>query len=505
MTTTHIEDQGDFINGQWRAPARHDGVLRRENPCRIDALAFEAPFALDAIDEAVAAARAAQPAWDRLGLDARRELLLRFGQALDDRKEDIALDLAIETGKPLWEARTEAGALGAKVRIMCGTGAQYTQTRHLPDGSGLSRYRPLGVLVVLGPFNFPLHLPNGHIIPGLLTGNTIVFKPSELTSGCVRHYIAAAQAAGLPDGTLNVVRGAGDSGAKLAAHPQVHGVLFTGSYATGLRIKRATIEQHWKLLALEMGGKNTALVLEDANIEQAAAELMQAAFLSCGQRCSATSRVLARREIADELIDALRALTLRITTGDALREEVFMGPLINARARDAYLAAQREDEGGNLEPLLVGGVDREDLNGYFVKPALWRVRDADAPMGAHQREEIFGPDVVISVVEDDAQAVRLANATDYGLAMSVFSADEDRFESLSYALDAGILNLNRSTVGASSALPFGGLKKSGNHRPAAVLAGQYCAWPQAQLRQPSITPTPAPDAMPWRALRPTHE
>ena len=467
-----MDYKGNYIDGVWLPvdEGSAQGVLERENPSRASEIVFRAPWSTAPVDAAVEAARAALPGWDRLGFEGRLPYLERFADALAARREELALAIATEVGKPLWEARGEAGALVAKIRIMSTEGMQYTSPSSPQGVDGGTIHRPLGVLVVLGPFNFPMHLPNGHIVPGLLNGNTLVIKPSELAGGCMQLYFECAEEAGFPPGVLNLVQGPGPIGAALVSHPKVHGVLFTGSYETGLKIKQATLMQHWKLLALEMGGKNTSIVLEDANLEQTAHELVQAAFLTCGQRCTATSRVVARKEILDELIERVAALS----------EEAFMGPLIDARAVQKFLAAQEDDEGGKLQPILKGGRARADLDGHFVSPALWLAREVD-PNGSHQASEIFGPDVVFYSAEDDAEVARIANATDFGLAMSVFSADKARYEDLVWALEAGILNWNRSTVGASSKLPFGGVKRSGNHRPAAAWAGLYCTYPQAQL------------------------
>lgn len=492
----------NYINGSWKVPAHIDGTLVRENPARLGETLFEEPWGVPSVDEAVAAARGAQRAWDRLGTENRKTLLLKFADELTARKDDIARRIAQQAGKPLWEAMTEANGLAEKIRIMTGQGAAYTATVH-PEGlsGGSFRYRPLGVAAVLGPFNFPLHLPNGHIIPALFQGNTVVIKPSELTTDCFVPYIEAAEAAGIPAGVINLVHGAGPVGAALAAHSDVDAVMFTGSYDTGLNIKRATLEQHWKLLALEMGGKNTSIVLEDADITQAAHDIAFASYMTAGQRCSATSRVVVAQQVFDDFVDAFRDISDRVTVGDTLDETCFMGPLVNEAAYSRFLQAQSETEGGHLQNLLTGGRTREDLDGYYVSPALWWAKSLD-PTGPHQAQEIFGPDVVLYKSANDAETAKIANATDYGLAMSIYGADEARFEELGYDLNTGVLNWNRSTCGASSRLPFGGTKRSGNHRPSGVHAGLYCGYPQAQLRvdvgfNPSIT-----QQKPWSLLRP---
>ncbi len=475
---------GNYIDGGWRLMSEDDadGVLTRQNPSRRSETVFRAPWATGAVDDAVRAAHRAKPSWDRLGVEGRMRFVQQFAEVLREREDDLAAIIAREVGKPLWEARGEARALVSKINIMSTEGMELTQTDNLPDLSARTVHRPLGVLAVLGPFNFPMHLPNGHIIPGLLNGNTIVVKPSEMAGACMQLYMECADEADFPAGVINMVQGPGPVGADLVGHTQVNGVLFTGSYETGRRIKEATLDHPHKLLALEMGGKNTSIVLDDANLDQAAHEIAQAAFLTCGQRCTATSRVVARTEIVDELIDRVRAIAERVTTGDALEEDVFMGPIINEQALERFLAAQKDDEGGNLSAIVKGGRAREDLDGHFLSPGLWRAEEVDAT-GSHQASEIFGPDIVFYEVADDTIAANVANATEYGLAMSVFTEDRGRYEEMAYDLETGILNLNRSTAGASSRLPFGGVKRSGNHRPAALWAGRYCTYPQAQLHE----------------------
>lgn len=500
-----IPSRANFIAGQWTTPDRAQNTLRRENPAQNDELIFETPWSTDAVHQAVDAARKALPAWDKLGVEGRLPYVERFRKALDARKDELARAITTEMGKPLWESRGEAGALTAKIDIMSTEGLDLTRPVH-PEGlkGGSWHHRPLGPLAVLCPYNFPLHLPNGHIIPALLTGNTLIVKPSELAPLSMQLYFECAQEADFPPGVLNLVQGPGEVGAALCAHPKVAGVLFTGSFATAQRIRRATFDQPWKLLALEMGGKNTAIVLDDANLDQAAHEILLASCLTTGQRCSATSRVVAHAAIIDDLQERLVALLERVTTGDPTTEgdaAPFMGPLTDRRGFENFLNAQQQDDQGTLIPILEGGAHPDLQKGYFVRPALWRASQLN-PEGEHQTEELFGPDIVLYEAPDEPTAARIANATDYGLAMSVFTADPERFDALTYELDCGILNLNRSTVGASSRLPFGGTKKSGNHRPAAILAPLYCTYPQARLEQPAEFSPDTTQSGPLNLLKP---
>jgi len=477
-----MDSNGNYIDGDWEQVRSAAGHIERENPAEPDETVFETSWDIVSTDRAVQAAREALPDWDRSGREERIARLDRLKERFRQRREDFARAISREVGKPLWEARREADALPDKIEIMTDEGLELTRERR-PEGLDDGRWtpRPLGVVAVLGPFNFPAHLPNGHIVPALLHGNTVVVKPSELAGGVMQVYFECIEEADFPDGVVNLVHGPGDVGRELSTHHDVNGVLFTGSWETGRQIERQTVDHYWKLLALEMGGKNTSIVLEDADLDQAAHEIARAAYLTTGQRCSATSRVVVRSEIADEFLERFADLTRRVTTGHPTGDDAFMGPLASEQALSTFLEAQGRDEDGALEPVVRGGKSVDHGAGYYVEPAVWLARSVRAD-GLHQAREIFGPDVVVYPVGSDGAAADVANATEYGLAMSVFTGDEERFEDLSYDLATGVLNLNRSTAGASSRLPFGGVKKSGNHRPSALFAGRYCSHPQAQLR-----------------------
>jgi succinylglutamic semialdehyde dehydrogenase len=449
---------------------------------------------LSAADEALYAARRAQAEWESAGIEARSRVLRAFRDALRARKENIARTIAREIGKPLWEATGEAGALAAKVDVTLSDGLRTVQD-HLLDGSlswidGGFRFRALGVCVVPGPFNFPLHLANGHIQAALATGNTCVFKPSEYAPRCAELYMEAAHEAGLPAGVLNMVQGGPAIGKRLVQSDEVNAVLFTGSVRAGIAIRRATVEQPSKLLALEMGGKNTAIILGDADLDRATYEVATGALLTTGQRCSGTSRVVCATSLIDRLQERLARIWDEVRIGHPLADDTFMGPLVSRAAVDKFLAANAtgRQEGFDCiregRPAEVLGLEGP-YDGFYVTPALWRAPAGSIADGPHGGEEIFGPDVVLIPVDDDDDAMAAAaNATEYGLAMSVITQDTERFQALAFKLRAGIINLNRGTVGASARLPFGGVKNSGNHRPAAAMAAQNCVYPVATLRNP---------------------
>lgn len=478
-----LESQGHLVDGRWTGLAEAVGTC--VSP--IDGQHEIGPFATDGqrwLERTLDAARRAQHAWRLTPMAERLAVLRAFADELTRDADAIARLISTEMGKTLAEARTEANALAAKIAITERLAHEELAPLR-PDGvDGYATWRPLGVMAVIGPFNFPVHLSNGHIVPALIAGNAVVLKPSEVTPGSAERYAAAwlraAEQTGAPTALIQLLQGGGALGAALAASPKVDAVAFTGSYRVGVAIRRACVEQTGKLLALEMGGKNTAIVLEDADVEATAAMIASAAFATTGQRCTATSRVLVAPAIADALIGALEREAYRWTPGDPFAEATRMGPLATPNAQQQFVAAQGALSG--LRTVVEGGAAPALGSGCWVLPAVHEVVDVSAAR-PRVSEELFGPELLIERVSASALIAR-ANATPYGLAMSVHTPDRERFEALRPALDAGLVNWNRPTAGASSLLPFGGLKHSGNLRPAGSLALRYCVAPVATMTAP---------------------
>lgn len=425
---------------------------------------------------AVAAARAAQPAWEAAGLDARVAVLHAFRDHVRAEAEDLARLIALETGKPLWEARTEVASVAAKVDISIAAFHERTPERLHPDGRAL-RHRPHGVLAVLGPYNFPAHLPNGHIVPALLAGNAIVFKPSEHTPATGAWMAGAWAAAGLPAGLLHLVQGGPDTGRALAG-AEIDGLLFTGSARGGQALARAFAETPWRILALEMGGNNPLVAwdLAEADVETAAAIIVQSAFLSAGQRCTCARRLIVETgPRGDRLVEAVDALAGRLIVGAPFDEpQPFMGPVIHDAAARGLLAAQaaRLSAGGRT----IRAMARPVADRPFLTPGI-----LDMTGAALDDEEQFGPLLSVIRVAGFDEAMAVANATRFGLSAALVGGDRalyDRFWAMSRA---GVVNWNRPTTGAASSAPFGGVGWSGNHRPSAFYAADYCAWPVAGI------------------------
>jgi len=485
-----FEPQGDWIDGEFSLPAHPSGEIALECPSDLDRLRGAFPFAIESVDAAVAAARAAWPAWRDARASERALCLERFASELRRERDALAELIALEVGKPRWEALAEVEAMIGKVEITLGQAIELVAERSFEAGPGqTARWRnpARGVLAVLGPFNFPGHLVNGHVLPALATGNCVVIKPSEKTPAFGQAYAQLLHRAGFPRGVANLVQGDGALGSALAAHAEIDAVLFTGSWAVGRALLAATLDQPWKLVVLEMGGKNAVLVCEDADLRAAANAIAFGACATAGQRCSATSRVFAFPEIADALIGELARLLRGLRVGDPLDPGTFMGPLIASSARERHALLHHWARCEGAEPIVVGGPCEGPRRGHWVRPSLHRVARLE-PASRYQREEHFAPDIFVHEVDSLDTAIAAIDASDYGLVASVFSADRASYECVAREVRVGLVNWNAPTVGASSRLPFGGLKRSGNGHPAGATSTLYCTYPLASLEVPEPVP-----------------
>lgn len=429
------------------------------------------------VARAVAAARAAFPRWAARPVAERQAHIRAFAAVLDARSDELAAIISRETGKPAWEGRAEVASMIAKLETSIAAQAERAGERRAatPFGEAVLRHRPHGVMAVLGPYNFPGHLPNGHIVPALLAGNCVVYKPSELTPMTGEAYAAAWADAGLPANVFGLVQGGRETGAALA-DADIDGLLFTGSAAAGASFRRKFAERPNVILALELGGNNP-LVVWDGNMAEAAAITVQSAYITTGQRCSCARRLIVPdTAFGAAVIDAVAELAdcLVIGAWDEIPEP-YMGPLISGDA--AASARSRVDrligQGARAIRPLTGVAGRGEA---FVSPALLDVTEIDAP-----DEEIFAPVLQVTRVADFDAAVAAANGTRFGLAAGLVTDDDALWERFLIEVRAGVVNRNRPTTGASGAMPFGGVGESGNHRPSAYYAADYCAYPVASF------------------------
>lgn len=471
-----------YINGLWVEKGSHR--FASTNPATGKEIWHGWAAGEAEVAAATAAARAAFPAWAARDYADRYAIINGFKTLIDAAKDELALLIAEETGKALWDARSEAAAVCSKLAFA--DEAYHERTGHkartMPTGNAVITHRPHGVMAVYGPYNFPAHLPNGHILPALLAGNTLVFKPSEQTPMVAEWMVKKWHESGLPAGVINLVQGERDTG-KLLSHAPIDGLLFTGSTATGKAIHAQFSGRPEMLLALEMGGNNPLLVTDTKNIPAAVHETILSAFTGSGQRCTCARRlILPPWKKRDTFIDQLVKSSAALVVG-AYNDEPspFMGPVISLREAERLLAAQDSLEKLGGRVLLRMTQLRDGLP--FVSPAIIDMTGVSNVLD----EEYFGPLLQLYRAESNAEAIALANATSFGLSAAIICDDAALYQSLSRQLRAGLINWNRQTTGASGAGPFGGIGVSGNHRPAGYYAADYCGYPVASVEVEELT------------------
>ena len=430
------------------------------------------------VDRAVQSARRAFDTWSDSSLDDRIALVRAFGQQLTKHKERLAETIAKETGKPYWESLIEVDSMIGKIDLSIGAYQQRCASveRKTTIGIAAVRYKPHGVVAVFGPFNLPGHLPNGHIVPALLAGNTVVFKPSEKTPLVAERTVELWQQAQLPPGVIELVQGDKNTGIYLAKHGFLDGVYFTGSRAAGLALARNLAPYPERILALEMGGNNPLIVFEVSDLSAAAYTTVQSAFITSGQRCTCARRLIVPRgpsgdAFIERLVDMIRSIRVGPYTQNP---PPFMGPVIDDEAAEKVLSAQSHFIDRGAQPLIAcSPEDRISM----LRPGLLDVTDVpDRP-----DKEVFGPLLTIIRVKDFSEAIDQANATAYGLVGGLLSDDRKLYDRFYCHVRAGLINWNCPTTGASGRLPFGGVGQSGNHRPAGYYAADYCAYPVASI------------------------
>lgn len=471
-----IESKGLFIKGRWQSG--HGESLISLDPGRDAPMWSGRTASREDVDEAFAAAKAAFGRWSDLDFSERESIARRFGSLLERDREKLANLIGQETGKPLWDSRTEVAAMIGKIDISVRAYHQRTGGIEQTSGHVVHRllHRPHGVVAVFGPYNFPGHLPNGHIVPALLAGNCVVFKPSEQTPAVAEAVVQLWQEAGLPDGVLNLVQGGKPTGEAVAHHEALEGLYFTGSAKTGRLLHQRLAQHPEKILALEMGGNNPLVVGSLRELAPAVRVILASACLSSGQRCTCARRLIVPSSaFGDDLIAAILDALQNVRVGYYDETPMpFMGCVISTAAASSLLATQREltRSGGRvLRPMEI-----MSQGGAFITPGLIDV----SSVTALPDEEYFGPLLQLIRYDTLDQAIQLANHTRFGLSAGILTEDDHEWRAFARRSRAGIITRNLPTTGASSSMPFGGSGYSGNHRPSAFYAADYCADPVVQ-------------------------
>ncbi|MDU9406023.1 succinylglutamate-semialdehyde dehydrogenase [Pseudomonas sp. zfem001] len=472
-----------YIAGQWQ-PGQGES-LQSLDPVSQTVLWQGQGATAAQVEAAVTAARGAFSLWAAHSLDGRIAVLERFAACLKSRADEVARAIGEETGKPLWEAATEVNSMVGKVAISIQSYRERTGEKSGPlgDATAVLRHKPHGVVAVFGPYNFPGHLPNGHIVPALLAGNCVLFKPSELTPKVAELTVQCWIEAGLPEGVLNLLQGGRETGVALAGHPGIDGLFFTGSSRTGNLLHAQFAGRPDKILALEMGGNNPLIVDQVADVDAAVYTIVQSAFISAGQRCTCARRLLVPQgEWGDALLARLVQVVGQIKVGRFDEQPApFMGAVISLRAAAQLMQAQQDLLAKGATALLA--MTQPQADAALLTPGILDV----TAVSGRPDEEFFGPLLQVIRYDSFESAIAEANDTAYGLAAGLLSDSRARFEQFWLHSRAGIVNWNKQLTGAASTAPFGGIGASGNHRASAYYAADYCAYPVAGLESDSLS------------------
>jgi succinylglutamic semialdehyde dehydrogenase len=475
--------KGQYIDGQW---IKGDGTLLESIDPSYGTLFWQGTNASSKeITTATHAAHQALPSWAALELEQRAQYTQRFASEIEKNRELLKQLISQETGKPFWEAETEVNSVIGKINLSIQAYKERTASKITPstEANACLRFKPQGVVVVLGAFNFPAHLSNGHIVPALLAGNTILYKPSEHAPAVAELIMDCWHNSGIPAGVMNCLQGDAACGKELLSQ-DIQGVYFTGSYITGLRIHQQFSDRPEVILALEMGGNNPLVIDNElTDLNAAVYQSLLSTLITSGQRCTCARRVMIPdTTLGDEFLKQFIHLckNLRVSPYDHLPEP-FMGPVISHAQALKHLHSQKKllDAGG--EALLPMTLLAENTG--LLSPGIIDMSKVTNP----EDEEIFAPLVQIYRYKTLEHAIELANQTRYGLSASFFSDNEAHYHHFYHQIRAGLINWNRPTTGAASSLPFGGVGRSGNHRPSAFFAADYCAYPVASMEQAQLT------------------
>ncbi|CAM4346086.1 succinylglutamate-semialdehyde dehydrogenase [Pseudoalteromonas ostreae] len=475
-TTTQL------INNQWQSGLGH--AFTSVNPSNGETIWQGKTASKEQVNEAITAARKAQFDWAQTSISDRITVLENFVAQLKEHSEEFASIIARETGKPLWETRTEVGAMTGKVAISIKAHNERTGTTEnpMPGAKAFIRHKPHGVVAIFGPYNFPGHLPNGHIVPAILAGNTVVFKPSELTPHVAQFTLELWLKAGLPAGVINLIQGEVETGIALASHQDIDGLFFTGSSNTGHLLHKQFAGHPGKILALEMGGNNPLIIKGVADINAAVHDIIQSSFITSGQRCTCARRVFIENTAnGDAILAKLISTTKNIKVADSFaQEQPFMGAMISEKAALGMVNAQQQLLDVGAKSLVE--LKHLKLGTGFVSPGIIDVSNVTNMPD----EEHFGPLIKVYRYTEFNSAIDEANNTSFGLSAGLLSDSSDDYQHFLKHIRAGIVNWNRPITGASSAAPFGGIGASGNHRASAYYAADYCSYPVASVEADKV-------------------
>lgn len=486
-----FEIKGNYYSGSFHMPALTgphavETVLTRLCPADVSLKLWDCPIDYQAVENTIESAISGFKTWRKVSQDERNNYLRKYQEQVTSRQDEIAVAIAYEVGKPLWEAKTEVASVINKIAVTIEDSLPRIKNKNfeniLPKTNGHIYFKPIGPTLVIGPFNFPCHLANGQILSALIAGNSIIFKPSEKTCYSAQLLMECFHNAGFPAGVINLMQGDGEVAKRLLKNKNIHAVFFTGSKEVGKKILEVTHHDLGKLVALELGGKNTSILHADANLDHALLELLKSSFLTTGQRCTSTSIIAIQSKIHQQFIERFHEMAKKIIIDHPVefQREPFMGPLVDQAAVDSYLLFMGMAKRESIQEIMRGKQIDRPKKGHYVSPSIHLAASWNND-SLFLQSEIFGPNVTFIPYDTIEEAINIANATEYGLASAIFTRDHSLYQMCVDELDSGLVNYNRSTIGASARLPFGGVKNSGNYRPAALTTIDACVYQMAGL------------------------
>ncbi len=477
MKTKARDYQGDYIQGHFVKVDDPNGEIWSKNPGDLDAPALTFPFAYENIHEAVSAAEKSFNRWKKLSVQNRAENLVRYREVLKNKKTEVCFCLSFETGKPLWEAAREFDETIFLIDSFINRGSQTSIEEKLStsDGTCVTRFSSRGVVAVITPASLPSLFPHSYFIPALMNGNTVVVKTCSQTPMLGQIFSEVAHESGMAAGVLNFIQGDAESARRLVSHAAVDAIFYHGPFETALKVKKQVLSDYWKTLVIETGGKNAQVVWNDCNYQQALYDAVFASYVTSGQRCTTTSRVLVHEKLFTQFVSDFHQLSKKITVGYGLAENIspFMGPLMSERAVEDYLRFQGIAVREGAEEIMRGKTLERDKKGFYVSPSIHIVEKAD-PKSIYQKSEIYGPNVAVFKITDLDEAAEIINQPQWGLVASMYTGARENFYHLAEEVKVGMLHWNRPTTSISYQLPLGGLNKSGNERPMGSFAGVQC-------------------------------
>lgn len=477
MKWKNREYKGDYIQGHFCKVDDPNGEIWSKNPGDLDASVVTFPFSYEHLHDAVTAAKRSFKTWRRQTVKTRAEALVKYREVLKSKKDEMCYWTSFETGKPLWESRLEFDETIALIDFFLDLGSQTSVEQKLTtnDGICVTRYFARGACAIITPASQPLLFPHSYFIPALMNGNTAVVKICSHTPTLGQFFAEIAHDSGLASGVLNFIHGDSESARRLVSHSGIDAIFYHGPFETASKVKKQVLSDFWKFSVIECGGKNAQILWEDCDYKRALYDGVYASFVTSGQRCSSTSRILVHEKLFSTFIQDFHTLAKKASVGFGLSENSspFMGPLMSERSVEDYLRFQGIAVREGAEEIMRGKTLERDKKGFYVSPSIHVVEKMD-PKSIYQKSEIHGPNVAVFKVTDFDEAIEIINQPQWGLVASIYTGARENFYRIADDIKMGVTHWNRPSTALSFRVPLGGINKSGNEHPMGSFAGVQC-------------------------------